>query len=81
MPQKPGIHQQRRERVYDWMAREGISLLMIEDAEGRRDSNIRWLSGMPADALLFLSVERKALLVAWDINVAKIYAHADYDGA
>ncbi|MCL1813300.1 MAG: Xaa-Pro peptidase family protein [Treponema sp.] len=78
MLQKQVIYQQRRERIYDWMAREGISLLMIEDTEGRRDSNLRWLSGMPADALLFLSVERKALLVPWDINLAKLYASADY---
>ena len=78
MQNKQGIYQQRRERIYDWMAREGISLFLIEDTEGRRDSNLRWLSGMPADALLFLSVERKALLVPWDINLAKIYANADY---
>jgi Xaa-Pro dipeptidase len=75
MPQK---FERRRELIYDWMARAGISLLMIEDAEGRRDSNLRWLSGMPADALLFLSVERKSLLVPWDINLARIYANADY---
>ena len=78
MPQKQGIYQQRCEQVYDWMARAGISLLLIEDTEGRRDSNLRWLSGMPADALLFLSVERKSLLVPWDINLAKLYANADY---
>ena len=78
MPVKQGIHQQRRERIYDWMAHKGISLLMIEDTEGRRDSSLRWLSGMPADALLFLSVERKSLLVPWDINLAKLYGDADY---
>jgi len=78
MPQKSGIYQQRREQIYDWMARDGISLLMIEDAEGQRDSNLRWLSGMPADALLFLSVERKSLLVPWDINLARLYGNADY---
>ena len=78
MTAKQGIYQQRRERIYDWMARDGISLLLIEDTEGRRDSNLRWLSGMPTDALLFLSVERKALLVPWDINLARLYANADY---
>ena len=78
MPVKQGIYGKRRERIYDWMAHEGISLLMIEDAEGRRDSNLRWLSGMPADALLFLSAEKKSLLVPWDINLAKLYGNADY---
>ena len=78
MTHKQGIYQQRCSRVYDWMAREGISLFMIEDAEGKRDSSLRWLSGMPADALFFLSVERKSLLVPWDINLARLYGHADY---
>ncbi|MDR2176695.1 MAG: Xaa-Pro peptidase family protein [Treponema sp.] len=71
-------YKQRRERIYDWMARENIAMVMLEDTEGRRDSNIRWLSGQPGDALLFLSVERKSLLVPWDINLAGIYADADY---
>jgi Xaa-Pro dipeptidase len=75
---KKGPYKERRERVYNWMAQEGIALAMLEDAEGRRDSNIRWLTGMPQDALLFLSVEQKSLLVPWDINMAKFYAEADH---
>jgi Xaa-Pro dipeptidase len=78
MKHKTGGCQTRRERVYDWMSQQGISLVMIEDAEGRRDSNLRWLSGMPQDALLFLSVERKSLLVPWDINLARLLADANY---
>ena len=61
-------------KVYDWMAQEGVALLMLEDSETRRDQNIRWLTGHPGDALLFLSLDRKAILVAWDINLAKLYA-------
>jgi len=64
----------RLEKVWDWMAKEGVNLVMLEDAEGRRDQNIRWLTGHPADALLFLSQDRKAVLAAWDVNLAKIYA-------
>lgn len=69
--------EKRREWFYDWMAREGISLVMFEDAEGRRDPALRWFTGQPMDALLFLSVGRCSLLVPWDINLAKQYAHAD----
>jgi Xaa-Pro dipeptidase len=65
---------ERLEKIWDWMAEEGINLLMLEDTEGRRDQNIRWLTGHPGDALLFLSLDRKAVLVAWDINLAKLYA-------
>ena len=67
----------RRERIYDWMAREGIALVMFEDAEGRRDSAVRWLTGHPSDALLFLAASRQAVLVPWDINMARVYGDAD----
>ncbi|MDR3338054.1 MAG: Xaa-Pro peptidase family protein [Treponema sp.] len=69
--------EERRQRLYDKMAQENIALLMFEDAEGRRDPAIRWLTGHPADALLFLSVERKSLLIPWDSNMAVFYAEAD----
>ena len=59
------------------MAREGIGLVMVEDCEKRRDSAIRWLTGQPGDSLLFLSVDRKSLLVPWDINIAMLHAEAD----
>lgn len=70
-------YQKRREKIYDWMAKEGITLVMIEDCEGRRNPAIRWLAGQPGDALLFLSVDRRSLLVPWDINMAMLHAEAD----
>jgi len=66
----------RLERVWDWMEKEDIALLMLEDTETRRDQNIRWLTGHPNDALLFLTSDRKAILAAWDVNLAKLYACA-----
>lgn len=60
------------------MAGENIALAMFEDTESRRDPSIRWLTGQPGDALLFLSaVDRKNLLVPWDVNIAALYANAD----
>ena len=59
------------------MAQEEISLLMIEDREGYRNSLIRWLSGQPGDAVLFLSATRQSFLVPWDINMGMLYAEAD----
>jgi len=70
----PSAYTSRFNKIYDWMAQEGIALVMLEDTESRRDQNIRWLTGQPGDALLFLSVDRKAILTAWDINLAKIFA-------
>jgi Xaa-Pro dipeptidase len=71
------IYETRREKIYNWMARENIALLFFEDTENRRDTSIRWLTGQPGDALLFLSVDKQALLVPWDINMAMIYAVVD----
>jgi Xaa-Pro dipeptidase len=70
-------YEPRLERLWDWMARESIAMVLFEDTAGRRDQTIYWLTGHPSDALLFLSLDRKALLVPWDINLAKVYAHAD----
>jgi Xaa-Pro dipeptidase len=75
------MYQSRREKIYDWMAQEGIAMALFEDTEGRRDPAVRWLSGHPSDALLFLAInsknERKSLLVPWDINMAVLYGNAD----
>ena len=59
------------------MAREGIALVMVEDCEERRNPAIRWLTGQPGDALLFLSVEQRSLLVSWDINIAMLHSEVD----
>jgi len=72
MEKYSAIYTRRLEKVWDFMSQEGIAMLMLEDAETRRDQNIRWLTGHPGDALLILSADRNALLAAWDINLAKI---------
>ena len=59
------------------MAGEGAHLVMIEDCESRRNPAVRWLSGQPGDALLFLSADQRSLLVPWDINMALLHAEAD----
>ncbi len=71
------IFANRREKIYNWMAQEGIAMVMLEDTEGQRNTSIRWLTGHPMDALLFLTVDRKSLLVPWDLNMAKLMAHVD----
>jgi Xaa-Pro dipeptidase len=67
----------RQQKIYDVMAREGVALLVIEDTEGRRNPALRWLCGHPQDGLLYLSVDKKSLLVPWDINMALLYAKTD----
>ncbi|MDR1107799.1 MAG: Xaa-Pro peptidase family protein [Spirochaetaceae bacterium] len=71
------VFEARRKRLGEWMAREGVALAVFEDFEGRRDPSLRWLSGHPGDALLFLSADNESFLVAWDFNMARVYAHVD----
>ncbi|GMO23047.1 MAG: Xaa-Pro peptidase family protein [Termitinemataceae bacterium] len=68
---------ERREKVFEWMAAEDLSAVMFEDCEHRRDQAIRYLSGHPCDALLFLTADKKTLLVPWDVNMAQRYAQVD----
>jgi Xaa-Pro dipeptidase len=70
-------YEERRKKLYDWMAAERIAMVMFEDTEGRRDPGVRWMTGQPSDALLFLSAEGKSLLVPWDANMAAVYAQTD----
>ena len=59
------------------MRQEEIALAVIEDFEGRRDPGLRWLSGHPMDALLFLAATGETLLVPWDRHLAAAYAQVD----
>jgi Xaa-Pro dipeptidase len=70
-------YESRRQKLYDWMTGEGIALVMFEDTEGRRDPSLRWMTGHPGDALLFLSADQRSILVPWDINMANLYADVD----
>ena len=57
-------------RAAEWMARNGIYAAVLEDFEHQRNSTVRWLSGHPMDALLFVFSPGRTVLVPWDINVA-----------
>jgi Xaa-Pro dipeptidase len=69
------IYESRREKLCASIDQE--DLIMFEDAEGRRDSSIRHLTGHPSDALLFLTPENRCLLAPWDLNMADKFASAD----
>ena len=68
--------ERRVSRVAERLAREGIAAALFEDAEGRRDQAIRYLTGQPGDALLVITSDGRSILVAWDINMARLLAGA-----
>ena len=59
------------------MREKNIDAAVIEDSEGRRDANLRYLCGMPSDALLFLFADGDSLLLPWDMILAEKIASAD----
>jgi Xaa-Pro dipeptidase len=71
------VYAVRREKIYEYLDRQGIDLFVIEDTEGRRAPSLRYLSGHPADALLFLCRGGKAALFPWDEPMAAKYADVD----
>jgi Xaa-Pro dipeptidase len=66
----------RLARVAERLASEGIAAALFEDAEGRRDQSIRYLTGQPGDALLVVAADGRSVLVAWDLNLARLLAEA-----
>jgi len=52
------------------MTRNGLYAAVLDDFENQRSSSVRWLSGQPMDALLFLFASGKTVLVPWDVNIA-----------
>ena len=54
----------------EWLTRNGVYVAVLEDFEHQRNSAVRWLSGHPMDALLFVFSSGRTVLVPWDINVA-----------
>lgn len=67
----------RRHSLATRLASEHVALAMFEDAEGRRDPSIRYFSGHPGDALLFIAADGRSVLVPWDTNMAASMAHVE----
>ncbi|HSV56351.1 MAG TPA: Xaa-Pro peptidase family protein [Magnetospirillaceae bacterium] len=72
-----GIFTARRARVAAWLREQGAAAALFEDREGRRDPNVRYLSGQPGDSLLVVTAAGRGILVAWDVNMARGMAAAD----
>jgi hypothetical protein len=61
---------ERQVRLSAWLAESGIFACVLDDFEGLRTSSLRWLSGHPMDAILFVFAGGKTVLVPWDLNLA-----------
>jgi len=76
------LYRERQRRVCLWLREQEIAAAVLEDREGRRDSSLRYLSGMPGDSLLFLfpgrdGREDRTILLPWDRILADRLARVD----
>ena len=77
------------DNLYDSMEAIGIDVLFITDSEDHREVNMRYLTGHPEDASLFVDIKnRQTILVPWDFQLAQKYAEvnqivdvAEYNGS
>ena len=72
------ITKKKLNSLYDSLETLGIDFLYLTDSEASRNVNLKYLTGHPEDATVFLDVEsRSSTLIPWDYQLAKIYAEAD----
>ncbi len=70
-------YEKRRKALAATLVAERMGMALFEDTEGRRDPAIRYFTGHPGDALLFIAAGGRSLLVPWDINMARSMAIVD----
>lgn len=72
------VYTQRRKQLSEYLKKQGLGSIVFYDSEGHRESAIRYLAGLPSDAVLVLNADGTCVLVPWDIHLADILADADY---
>jgi len=70
-------YERRRRALAASLGERGLALALFEDTEGRRDPSLRYFTGHPGDALLFIAADGRSLLVPWDVNMAGAMASVE----
>jgi Xaa-Pro dipeptidase len=68
---KQAAFRRRQELFSSWLGESGIFACVLDDFEGLRSNQLRWLSGHPMDAILFVFADGRTILVPWDLNLAR----------
>ena len=68
---------QRRTRFSSFLLENGITAAVFRDAEGARDSAIRYFTGHPGDAILVIASSGLTVLSPWDEHMASLMADAN----
>ncbi len=68
---------ERQARVASHLSDQGVFALVLEDFENLRSRSVRYLSGHPMDAILFVFADGRTVLVPWDVTMARERASVD----
>ncbi len=72
------VTKEKLSRLYDELESIGIDILYLTDWEENRNVNVKYLSGIPEDANLFIDVQnRQTVLIPRDFQLAEKYAEVD----
>ena len=69
------LYSGRIKKVSEYLDKNNIAIAVFHDSEDFRDPNLRYLSGHPSDAVLFVTRQGKSILCPWDENLARQKAH------
>ncbi|PWI48408.1 hypothetical protein CEE45_06660 [Candidatus Heimdallarchaeota archaeon B3_Heim] len=72
------ITQEKLTKLYDSLEAHELDFLFISDSEAHRDVNVKYLTGHPEEAGLFVDIKnRQTTLIPWDYQLAKMISEAD----
>lgn len=72
------VTKEKLNELYDGLENIGLNILYLTDWEGHRDVNVKYLTGHPEDANLFIDIQnRQTVLIPWDFQLANEYAEVD----
>ena len=64
--------------LYDSLEQINLDFLYISDTEPHRNVNLKYITGHPEDASLFIDVKnRRTILIPWDYQLAQTRSEAD----
>lgn len=70
------LYKKRQQEVAQFLQRQDKFCAVFEDAEHQRTQDIRYLCGMPSDAILVIFASGKSVLCPWDINLCATLSYA-----
>lgn len=80
------VYSSRIKKLSAFLKVNSIAAAVFHDSEDCRDVNVRYLCGMPSDAILIVTSDEESILIPWDVILAdkkasasRIIPYTDFD--